>query len=220
MRHLVRRAVVPAFREHLDAVPSWLTRTRAAAAEKLFDFNVLDPACGSAHFLVAVVDELADLVAAFLAQTPLPAVRDELDHLQAGADTAYGVAVEDVALLRRLVLKRCVYGVDLSPMGAEIAKVSLWLASFVPGLSLTYLEGNIQVGNSLLGVGRPEAVRQPGEELANWRSSATKSSWRSGRERRRQPSSKRSRTARRRKSRERGSPRGEPCGRRTSEAPV
>ena len=45
--------------------------------------------------------------------------------------SAFGV--EDTALLKRLVLKRCVYGVDLSPMGAEIAKVSLWLGSFVPG---------------------------------------------------------------------------------------
>ncbi len=53
-----------------------------------------------------------------------------------------------MALLKRLVLKRCVYGVDVSPMGAEIAKVSLWLASFVPGLSLSYLDQNVQVGNS------------------------------------------------------------------------
>jgi hypothetical protein len=164
VRHLVRRAVVPAFQEHLASVASVADEDPRAAAEKLFDFNVLDPACGSAHFLVAVVDELADLVAGFLAQTPLPAVREELDHLRVGADTAYGAAIEDVALLRRLVLKRCVYGADLSPMGAEIAKVSLWLASFVPGLSLTYLEGNVQVGNSLLGVGRPEVVAQPGEE--------------------------------------------------------
>src|SRR5262249_36539904 len=55
-------------------------------------------------------------------------------------------------LLRRLALRRCVYGVDLSPMGAEIAKISLWLASFVPGLSLAFLDHNIRVGNSLIGV--------------------------------------------------------------------
>ena len=63
--------------------------------------------------------------------------------------------------MKRLVLKRCVYGVNVSPMGAEIAKVSLWLASFVPGLSLAYLDHNVQVGNSLIGVARPEQVAPP-----------------------------------------------------------
>jgi hypothetical protein len=51
-----------------------------------------------------------------------------------------------------------VFGVDVSPMGAEIAKLSLWLSSFVPGLSLAYLDRNVVVGNSLVGVARPEAL--------------------------------------------------------------
>src|SRR5439155_25988483 len=107
---------------------------------------------GRAHFLVAVVDELADATARFLARRPLPALRKQLDDLRAGAGATYGAGIEDVALLRRLVLKHCVYGVDISPMGAEIAKISLWLASFVPGLSLAYLDHNVKVGNSLIGV--------------------------------------------------------------------
>ena len=82
----------------------------------------------------------------------------ELDDLRAGAGATYGIGVEDVALLRRLVLRRCVYGVDLSPMGAEIAKISLWLASFVPGLSLAYLDHNVRVGNSLIGVASAEQL--------------------------------------------------------------
>jgi hypothetical protein len=152
VRHLVRRGVVPAFEAHLERVGELARTDPEAAARRLFEFRVLDPACGSAHFLVAVVDELADLVAQFLGRTPLPAVRRELDDLRAGAGETYGIGIEDVALLRRLVLKRCVYGVDLSPMGAEIAKISLWLASFVPGLALSYLDHNIKVGNSLIGV--------------------------------------------------------------------
>lgn len=152
VRHLVRRGVVPPFERHLEEVEAVARHDPAAAARALFQFRVLDPACGSAHFLVAAVDELADLVARFLARTPLPAVRRELDDLRAGAGETYGIGVEDVALLRRLVLKRCVYGVDVSPMGAEIAKISLWLASFVPGLSLSYLDHNVRVGNSLIGV--------------------------------------------------------------------
>jgi hypothetical protein len=120
------------------------------AAAGIFDFAVLDPACGSAHFLVEVMDRLADRLVRFLARQPLPGVTAALDEMRAGV--AAGVAVEDVALLRRLVVKHNVYGVDRSRMGAEIAKVSLWLASFVPGLSLAYLDRNIHVGNSLVGV--------------------------------------------------------------------
>lgn len=164
VRHLVREAVRPAFQEHLNEVRELAGRDPAAAAARLFEFFVLDPACGSAHFLVEVVDELADRIATLLGELALPAVRDELDALRAAAGRTFGVAVEDTALLKRLVLKRCVYGVDVSPMGAEIAKVSLWLGSFVPGLSLAYLDHNIQVGNSLIGVARPEAIRPPGTE--------------------------------------------------------
>jgi hypothetical protein len=162
VRHLVRRGVAPAFERHLEEVAALVRSDPARAARRLLDFRVLDPACGSAHFLVAVVDELADQVARFLARTPLPAVRRQLDDLRAGAGETYGVGVEDVALIRRLVLKHCVYGVDISPMGAEIAKISLWLASFVPGLSLAYLDHNVRVGNSLIGVTSVEQLYDAG----------------------------------------------------------
>lgn len=158
VRHLVRGAVGPAFDRHLGMVRELADTDPGAAAERLFEFYVLDPACGSAHFLVEVLDELADKIAAFLGEVALPGVRDALEGLRLGAGSTYGAGVEDTALLKRLVLKRCVYGVDLSPMGAEIAKVSLWLASFVPGLSLAYLDHNVQVGNSLIGVARAEQV--------------------------------------------------------------
>jgi len=169
VRHLVRGAVGPAFDRHLAVVRELAVRDPAGAATKLFDFHVLDPACGSAHFLVEVVDELADKIATLLGEVALPTVREQLDGLRAKA-AQFGAGIEDTALLKRLVLKRCVYGVDLSAMGVEIAKVSLWLGSFVPGLSLAYLDFNIQRGNSLIGVTRPEAIGQDtlfGDALAN-----------------------------------------------------
>jgi hypothetical protein len=164
VRHLVREAVRPAFEQHLAAVREVASRDPGAAARQLFEFYVLDPACGSAHFLVEVVEELADQIATLLGELALPAVRDELDGLRRAAGSTFGAGIEDTALLKRLVLKRCVYGVDLSRMGAEIAKVSLWLGSFVPGLSLAYLDHNIQVGNSLIGLARPESMTPPGSE--------------------------------------------------------
>jgi len=163
VRHLVRGAVGPAFDRHLEEISALATTDPTAAAARLFDFHVLDPACGSAHFLVEVVDELADKVAALLGQVAMPAVRDELDRLRASAGATWGAGIEDTALLKRLILKRCVYGVDLSPMGAEIAKISLWLHSFVPGLSLAYLDHNVQRGNALIGVARPDAIGGEGQ---------------------------------------------------------
>ena len=160
VRHLVRHAVLPAYERHLEGVRQTAKTHPKSAAQDLLDFTVLDPACGSAHFLVQVLEALADRAVGFLADTPLPAIREALDRLRSQAHS--GVVVTDVALLRRLILKHCVFGVDLSPMGAEVATLSLWLVSFVPGLSLAYLGRNVVVGNSLIGVGAASSVVREG----------------------------------------------------------
>ena len=160
VQHLVRGAVVPTFERHLETVRATAETDPDAAVRELFTFSVLDPACGSAHFLVQVVETLADMTVRFLAETPLPGISTDLARLRAG--TSAGGGVDDAALLRRLILKHCVFGVDVSPMGAEIALMSLWLASFVPGLSLSYLDRNVIVGDSLLGVASPETVGKVG----------------------------------------------------------
>jgi hypothetical protein len=71
------------------------------------------------------------------------------------------------AALRRVV-GRCIYGVDVNPMAAELAKVSLWIEALEPGKPLSYLDRSIRVGNSLLGVtpallaeGLPDAAFAP-----------------------------------------------------------
>ena len=159
VRHLVERAVAPAFEEHLEKVRKTAETDPKRAAGQLLDFAVLDPACGSAHFLVEVLNRLADLTARFLGTQPLPALSERMETLRAAAGS--GVRVRDMALLRRLLLKHCIYGVDVSPMGVEIATLSLWLGGFVPGLSLSYLGRNVVLGNSLLGVADPDTVVKP-----------------------------------------------------------
>ena len=67
-----------------------------------------------------------------------------------------GVSVDigrlnDINLLKRHVLKRCVYGVDLNPMAVELAKVSLWLDCFTIGAPLSFLDHHLKCGNSLIG---------------------------------------------------------------------
>ena len=160
VRHLVEGAVLPAYKRHLAAVEETAATDPAAAARELLSFAVVDPACGSAHFLVQVAETLAEETVRFLAKRPLPDLLAEVDRLRDGAEP--GAEIDDVALLRRLIVKRCVFGVDRSRMGAEVAILSLWLASFVPGMSLAYLNRNVVVGDSLIGVGDPDKVLEEG----------------------------------------------------------
>lgn len=160
VRHLVKGAVLPAYKRHLNEVEKTAETDPAKAARQLLSFAVVDPACGSAHFLVQVAETLAEETVRFLAEHPLPDLVEEVDRLRGNAE--YGVEIDDVALLRRLIVKRCVFGVDRSGMGAEVAILSLWLASFVPGMSLAYLNRNIVVGDSLIGVGDADRVLEEG----------------------------------------------------------
>ena len=156
VRHLVESAVLPAYERHLEAVKDTAETDPGRAARQLLAFAVVDPACGSAHFLVQVAETLAERTVRFLAKHPLPDLAEEVARLRDGAEP--GAEIDDVALLRRLIVKRCVFGVDRSRMGAEVAILSLWLASFVPGMSLAYLNRNIVVGDSLIGVGEADKV--------------------------------------------------------------
>ena len=56
-----------------------------------------------------------------------------------------------VQTAKRDIIGRCIYGVDINPMAAELCKVSLWIEALDPGKPLSFLDHHIQVGNSLLG---------------------------------------------------------------------
>ena len=150
VRHLVKGAVLPSYERHLDEVAEILATDPERAARHLLSFAVVDPACGSAHFLVQVTEVLAEATVRFLARHPLPRIVRSMERLRSAASP--GTEIDDLALLRRLLVKHCVFGVDRSAMGAEVATLSLWLASFVPGLSLSWLGRNVRVGDSLIGV--------------------------------------------------------------------
>ncbi|MEQ8846682.1 hypothetical protein [Botrimarina sp.] len=127
--------------------------------ERLFDFRTLDPAMGSGHFLVEAVDFITDRLLAFLNQFPVNPVTFMLNQTRRnilGALGEQGVSVDpdkltEVNLLKRHVLKRCIYGVDLNPMAVELAKVSLWLDAFTIGAPLSFLDHHLRCGNSLVG---------------------------------------------------------------------
>ena len=68
----------------------------------------------------------------------------------------------DQAIVRRMVLKRCIYGVDKNPLTVELAKVSLWLHSFTVSAPLSFLDHHLRCGDSLVGM----RVRDATSELS------------------------------------------------------
>lgn len=157
VERLVDRAVRSELEDHVGSVGGAMDLPTTA----LFDFRVCDPAMGSGHFLVTALDAITEAISAHLAAHPNSALNAELARArerlnevgrQYGAPDL-GEQAADLDLLRRIVLKRCIYGVDLNPMAVELARLGLWLHSLVPGLPLSYLGHNLQHGNSLVGIG-------------------------------------------------------------------
>ena len=158
VEHLLSHSLSPALEAHLGEVNEIAQRNPKEATRRLFDFSVVDPAMGSAHFLTAALYMVADRMVTFLAEVEgLPGIAQQLSELtQEGAPASSPLDAAD--LMRRLILKRCIYGVDISPMAVEVANVTLWLASFVPGLALSYLGSNLKCGDALIGVADPQVV--------------------------------------------------------------
>ena len=156
--HLLSHSLLPALDDHLVEVNRVAQQNPTEATLRLFDFSVVDPAMGSAHFLTAALDMMADRIEIFLAEIGgLPGIAQLLSELSQDSGPI-AQQPEDGDLLRRLILKRCIYGVDVSPMAVEVANVTLWLASFVPGLALSYLGSNLKCGDALIGVADPSVV--------------------------------------------------------------
>ena len=73
----------------------------------------------------------------------------------------------DIVILKRMVMKRCVFGVDINPMAVELAKLSLWLESFTVGTPLTFLNHHIRSGDSLMGLWRKN-LQESQTKLQRW----------------------------------------------------
>ena len=104
--------------------------------DKILSLKILDPATGSGHFLVGVVDYLAE---------------ELITHPSAPRMTETASGETELAYWRRRVVESCVYGVDLNPLAVELAKLSLWLHTVAKGEPLSFLDHHIRCGNSLIG---------------------------------------------------------------------
>lgn len=186
MRLILRRAVGPLLAERRQA---FADRAEALAAdrrpkaerirllepvdpaESFVKLRVCDPAMGSGHFLVSLVDYLADEVLTAIADAPAlvtwadaeqpyrSPLAERIERLRAeirkSADRnnwpVSDEQLDDRHLVRRIILKRVIYGVDLNPMAVELAKLSLWLHSFTVGAPLSFLDHHLRCGDSLFG---------------------------------------------------------------------
>ncbi len=102
------------------------------AEAAILKLRIVDPACGSGHFLIAAAHRLAKGLATVRTGEEEPPPQAQHRAL-------------------RDVIGHCIYGVDVNPMAVELCKVSLWMEALEPGKPLSFLEHRIQCGNSLLG---------------------------------------------------------------------
>lgn len=142
VEHILDSALDPVIERRLGLASASAATTgealNVAREEAILSITVCDPACGSGHFLVAAARRLAHRLARIRAGERQP---DTEDHRRAFRD----------------VVTRCLYGVDLNPMAAELCRLSLWLESHDPGRAMPCLDARVRVGNALLGA-TPELI--------------------------------------------------------------
>ena len=173
--HLLDEALEPALLDHFARLDALTDETEAA--ERFFDFRVADIAMGSAHFLVAAVDRIERAFSGYLAKRPLAGVKAELAALRDAATAALGdiaTMMDDERLshsqlLRRQIARRCIYGVDRNGVAVSLARLSIWIHTFVPGLPLSLLNHNLVEGNSLVGIGRVSEIADAMDPDGSWK---------------------------------------------------
>lgn len=130
VQELIKSALDPVIQQRLQARPDNPTGA-------LLSIRVLDPACGSGHFLLAAARRLAEKLA-------------ELRSVESGQEGA--VRPQDYRRALREVVACCIFGVDRNPMAIELARTALWLEGFEEGRPLNFLDHHLQVGDALLGL--------------------------------------------------------------------
>ncbi len=156
----------------------WDVLDRLDPASAILELKFCDPAMGSGHFLVALVDDLAGRVleavdtaaqrvaeqpwAAHLVETGKPWVSPLVARMAAIRATIRKTAntrhwavtdaqLDDRHIVRRMILKKTIFGVDKNPMAVELAKTALWLHTFTVGAPLSFLDHHLKCGDSLHG---------------------------------------------------------------------
>ena len=164
----------------------WDAIDKLDPASQILELKICDPAMGSGHFLVALVDYLADRVleaittathlvndqswAAHLVDAGRPWQSPVLQRMasirrsirKTAKDHGWAVTdaqLDDRHIVRRMILKKTIFGVDKNPMAVELAKTALWLHTFTVGAPLSFLDHHLKIGDSLHGEKLPDVQR-------------------------------------------------------------
>lgn len=162
VQEVISRALIPVIDERVERAKDSLE----AKEEALLSIRVLDPACGSAAFLIAANDTLAQRLADIRWQAKGGA------QPQATVDEIKETFEGEVQRAKRDVLAHCIYGVDYNDMAVELAQVALWINAASAGYPLSFLDHRIKHGNSLVGAPlnfmglgiHPDAYKGRGDE--------------------------------------------------------
>ncbi|MEM7712101.1 MAG: DNA methyltransferase [Cyanobacteria bacterium P01_A01_bin.68] len=126
---------------------------------ELLKLKICDMAMGSGAFLVQTCRYLAErLVEAWEnSEKDNPgkiviAPEGELSKSRPEECVIPKEADERLAVARRIVAERCLYGVDKNPLAVEMAKLSLWLITLAKGRPFTFVDHALKCGDSLVGV--------------------------------------------------------------------
>ncbi len=117
------------------------------AVNALLAISMIDPACGSGHFLLAAARRIAGHLAR---------VRAQMRDIQLG--NSGQPTPDDYRHALRDVVTHCVYGVDMNPMALELARMALWLEAYTPDAPLGFVDHHFQLGNALLGAMDPKVM--------------------------------------------------------------
>ena len=154
-----------------DAPPANWTPKRP---EDILSLKVCDPACGSGSFPLAALRFLTDALYASVRHHRRVEDRDDrslvrllglADSAETGADDIERPGDELIpcppdaddfeprlrAVLRRYVVERCIYGVDVDPLAVSLCQLSLWIETMDRDLPFSFLDHKIRCGNSLIG---------------------------------------------------------------------
>ncbi|RDU73207.1 restriction endonuclease [Helicobacter anseris] len=122
--------------------------------DNILDYKILDNACGSGHFLVQALNTITEHIITHFDEFESFKAFYEREKASIQANTALYITdyeVDESDVIKRLLLKRMIYGVDLNPFSIELTKLSLWIDSFIFGTPLSFIEHHIKCGNALVG---------------------------------------------------------------------
>lgn len=122
--------------------------------KNILRFKILDNACGSGHFLIESLNAITKIVLESFDSFPSfkTLYEREKDNItQNITEYIKDYQIDESDIIKRLLLKRVIFGVDVNPFSIELSKLSLWIDSFIFGTPLSFLEHHIKCGNALIG---------------------------------------------------------------------